>query len=392
MAHPNRRKARRRRFRRRTLPGAPPGILVPEPNAPHAELHVIAYGADGFVEQTTSRVEDIPGLLQKWPVVWVNVDGIGDTTVISEIGRLFNFHKLALEDVVHTHQRAKVDQYGNHLFAVARMPVTGADTPWHTEQISFFLGERYLVTFQEHPGGDCLDCVRLRIRTGMGKVRPAGPDYLMYALLDAILDNYFPLVEDCGERLDALEADTFERPTRDTMPRLHRIKRDLLMVRRAVWPMRDALNMLVRDPFPLVTDETRVYLRDCHDHTIQIIDLVESYRDVTSGLTDLYLSALGHRTNEIMRVLTVISTIFIPLTFIVGLYGMNFDFTRSPWNMPELHWQYGYPAVLLVMACVAGGLLLFFRRKGWLGAALPATIEDPDRDLQQISDSRTDSQ
>jgi len=368
----NRRRSRRRRFVRRTLPGAPPGILVPVVDAPQTVIRVLAYGPEGFLEKKIERVDEIPEIQKQWPVIWIDVDGLGDTTIISEIGRLFEFHKLALEDVVHTHQRAKVERYDRHLFAVARMPITMSDQPWRTEQISFFLGERYLVTFQERTGGDCLDCVRLRIRTGLGRVRPAGPDYLMYALLDAILDNYFPLVEDCGERLDVLETEAFERPASDTMSRLHQVKRDLLTVRRAVWPMRDALHVLLREESTLVTEETRVFLRDCHDHTIQIIDLVEAYRDVTAGLTDLYVSALGMRTNEIMRVLTVISTIFIPLTFIVGLYGMNFE------HMPELHMPNAYPIVLLVMLGISAGLLIWFHRSGWLRPMLSPPTESAE--------------
>ncbi|MCK6483258.1 MAG: magnesium/cobalt transporter CorA [Phycisphaerae bacterium] len=358
------RKRRRAEFRRRTLPGAPPGVLIPDPDAPRPAIQLMAFGPDAYEERPLDDVQTVRAALARWPVTWVNVDGVGDTTTVAEIGRMFGFHRLAMEDAVHVHQRAKVDQYPGYYFIVARMPPRemGGDT----EQISIFLGDKYVVTFQERSGGDCLDPVRLRIRTGISPVRRAGPDYLAYAILDTIVDHFFPLIEESSDRLEALESDVFPTPRRDVMARIHSIKRTLLTIRRAVWPLRDAMNTLLREQSPLITNETRVYLRDCHDHTIQIIDLVETCRDMASGLHDVYLSTLGHRTNEIMRVLTVFSAMFIPLTFIVGLYGMNFDPATSPWNMPELRWYWGYPLAMLLMAAVAATLLVYFRRKGWL--------------------------
>ena len=369
MSRKTRHQTRRRRhrepsFHRRTLPGAPPGILVPDTSAPRPVIQIMGYGPDGHEETTVTDVEAIRPFLARWPVTWVNVDGLGDTTVISDIGRLFNFHRLALEDVVHVHQRAKVDPYGTHYFVVGRMPHGDGDS----EQVSLFLGDRYVVTFQEKPGGDCLEPVRVRIRTGMSHLHKAGPDCLLYSLLDAIIDRYFPIIEEAGDRLDDLESDVLDHGERLSMGRLHGIKRSLLAVRRAVWPLRDALNTLIRDQTPLIKDETRVYLRDCHDHTIQIIDLLESYRDIASGLHDVHLTLIGHRTNEIMRVLTVISTIFIPLTFVAGIYGMNFNHDASPLNMPELHWRWGYPTIMLAMSAAAMAMLVYFRRKGWLWA------------------------
>jgi magnesium transporter len=365
-----RKQALRDEFRNRTEPGAPPGLVVPEPGAPSAEIRVLAFGPDGYEERVLSDVREVAVCQQKWPVVWVDVDGVGDAAVVSELGRLFNLHKLALEDVVHVHQRAKAEPYGDKYFVVARMP-SGGDGLL-TEQVSIFFGESFVLTFQERPGGDCFDTVRVRIRSGWGRQRSSRPDHLVYSLLDSIVDHYFPLVEDCGERLDALEdaeADpaTAAAPSREVMARIHGVKRDLLAIRRVIWPLRDALNALLRDPTPLIADETRFYLRDVHDHTVQIIDLVESYRDISSGITEVYLSALSQRTNEIMKVLTIISTIFIPLTFIVGIYGMNFDTGRSPWNMPELRWYLGYPMVWVVMVAVALPMVFFFRKRGWIG-------------------------
>lgn len=367
----DRKRSRKHRFHHRTLPGAPPGILVPDLHAPRPAVRVMAYGPDGCVEEDLRDVASLHGLLARWPVTWVNVDGLGDTTVVSEIGKVFGFHPLALEDVVHVHQRAKVEQYPGHYFIVARMPMpraaNGAETAaaqsaMETEQASIFFGKNFVVTFQERPGGDCLEPVRVRIRTGMSRLRATGPDRLVAALLDAIVDHYFPLLEESGDRLDAVEDEVLERPVPHVMGHIMDTKRELLVIRRAVWPLREAINTLLRDPTPLISDETRLYLRDCHDHTIQIIELLENYRDITSGLTDVYLSSVSNRTNEIMRVLTVFSTIFIPLTFIAGVWGMNFQ------QMPELRSRWGYPSALVLMAIVAGGLLLFFRRKGWLGS------------------------
>jgi len=367
-------RAKRRRrsphpeFHRRTEPGAPPGTLVPEPGAPPSRVDVMAYGPEGAMERTLERLDELPAILAKWPVVWINVDGVGDAATVSALGQLLHLHRLALEDVLHVHQRAKAEPYGDHYFVVARMPVP--HSPWESEQISIFFGANFVLTFQERPGGDCLDPVRVRIRAGWGHPRALRPDYLVYALLDSIVDHYFPFVETCGERLDDLEdvdLTALDRPLAEFVAQIHRIKRDLLAVRRVVWPLRDALNTLLRDQTALVADETRVYLRDVHDHTIQIIDLVESYRDIASGVTEIYLAAVSLRTNDIMKVLTIISTIFIPLTFLVGVYGMNFNTDRSPWNMPELNWYWGYPLIWLIMLAIAAAMLVSFWRRGWIG-------------------------
>lgn len=358
---------RRRQFKRRTQPGAPPGVLVSDPSAPRGCVSVLSFGPDGCHEQPIHDVAEIRTLLERWPLTWVNVDGVGDAGLVQEIGGLFGFHRLALEDVVHVHQRAKAERYGDALFVVAQMPV--AERTWDTEQISIFVGRNFVVSFQERPGGDCLEMVRNRIRSGMGRVKSAQPGHLLYGLLDTIIDNYFPLIEECGERLDVLEERVLGRPERGVMEQIMDVKRDLRMVRRAVWPLRDALNTLLREESPLIGDETRVYLRDCHDHTIQILDLLENYRELAAGLTDVYLSNVSNSTNEIMKVLTIISTVFIPLTFIVGVYGMNFDRDASPWNMPELGWPLGYPLVWLAMILIAAGQFVFFWRRGWIGRA-----------------------
>ena len=366
MASAQRSRRRKNRFVRRTQPGAPPGFLVPSLDAADLKIHAICFSMDACHDQRIQNLSDLRDLIEAWPVTWVNVDGLGDTTAIREIGELFQLHRLALEDVVHTHQRAKAESYADHYFIVARMPKCGLDA--QTEQLSMFVGRKFVITFQEAPDGDCLDVVRERIRGGLVGCRTTAPGYLAYAILDAIVDHYFPLVEEIGERIDHVEEQVFERPKPALMESIHRVKRDLQHLRRAVWPLRDAFTVLLRDESPLFSSETRVYLRDCHDHTIQIIDLLENYRDVTSGLTDVYLSNLSQRTNEIVKVLTIISTIFIPLNFIAGIYGMNFDPDASELNMPELRWRYGYLMVLSIMWLLGLVMVFAFWRRGWFGS------------------------
>jgi magnesium transporter len=266
--------------------------------------------------------------------------------------------------VVNVHQRAKVEEYGDELFIVARMADLGCGAA--TEQLSMFVGKNYVLTFQEEPG-DCWDPVRERIRKGVGRIRGAGPDYLAYALLDASIDAYYPVLEAFGERLDALEDAVLLRPDRGTIDSIHAMKSELLLLRRAIWPHREAIAHLSRDSTPLVTEATRIYLRDCYDHVVQIVDLVETYRELTADLKDLYMSAVSNRINETMRVLTIISTIFIPITFIAGIYGMNFDPSYSPFNMPELRWYLGYPFALGLMAVTGLGTLFYVWWQGWLG-------------------------
>lgn len=352
---------------RRTAPPAAPGTLVVEPNATKPVIHVLAYNSDKCTERdlrTASDLKQLPQIVEQHAVTWVNVQGLGDLDVVSRIGELFHLHPLALEDAINNHQRSKVEQYENHLFIVARMLEGGMTMA--SDQLGLFLGKNFVVTFQ-HLVGDCFDPLRERIRREWGIVRSTGPDYLAYAILDGVVDSYFPILEGFGDHIETLEEEIIRDVQSDAIARIHTVKSKLLILRRAIWPLREALHNLVRDPIPLITDDTRIYLRDCADHTFQIIDLVETYRELASNLMDLYHSALANRTNEVMQMLTVIATIFIPLTFIVGVYGMNFV------HMPELYWKYGYVTVWGIMAAVAGGLLWFFKRKGWLPVTLRPT-------------------
>jgi len=373
---------KKRRPRVRPPPGAAPGTLIIDPNAPPPAITVFAYGPEGYAEKKIKQVGDIAAYLNKWPVTWVNVDGLGDAEILEQLADIFCIHVLALEDIIYVHQRAKVEAYRDNQFIVARMVSLGKKV--ETEQVSFFLGTNYVLTFQER-AGDCFNPVRERIRKGGHRIRSTGADYLAYALLDSIVDAYYPLLEQYGERLDALQDVVITKPGKNTILLIHDVRRDLRVLRRAIWPLREVFNTLCRDPLPLITDDTRLFFRDCYDHTIQVVELVETYREIGSDLSDLYLSSISNRMNEVMRVLTIIATIFIPLTFIAGVYGMNFDPETSPWNMPELRWYMGYPFSILLMILSAFGMLFFFWRKGWIGSR---NLHSTDNE-EEIDDART---
>ncbi|MCK6550702.1 magnesium/cobalt transporter CorA [Myxococcota bacterium] len=375
------RHAKRRRAKiapkRRSLPGTSPGTLNADPLAPKPVLSLISYGEGHFEERRLDKADDVAPFLRGPHKLWLDVEGLGDAETVRRIGELFALHPLALEDVLNVHQRAKAESYGTHLFVVLRM-ASRDEERLETEQAAIFLGERFVITFQEDLEGDSFEPVRERLRTNNGRMRLLGSDYLAYALIDAIVDHYFPVLERYGDRLDVAEEQVIAEPTRQTLDVIHEMKRELLTLRKSFWPLREAINGLVRDAHPLIKDETRLYLRDILDHITQIIDIIETYREIVSGLMDVYLSSLSNRMNEVMKLLTVISTIFIPLTFIAGIYGMNFDPKVSPWNMPELEWAWGYPFALLLMGGTAAALLVFFRRKGWLGGADVLVPPKPD--------------
>ena len=350
-------------FRQRSPPGSAPGTLISHPDAAPPVLRVIGYGPETFEEIEVSSPKELAGLRGRWPVLWVDATGVGDADAVAEIGEMFNLHRLALEDVVNVHQRPKVEEYPETLFAVARMASLGERVD--TEQVSLFLGEGWLLTFQER-AGDVWEPVRNRLRVGRGRIRAAGADYLFYAVLDAVVDGYYPVLEEFGARLEFLEEEVIDDPREELVGVIHAARRDALALRQSVWPMRESMGQLYRDEFRLISPDNRIYIRDAYDHAIQVIDLLENYREMASALLDVYLSSVSHRMNEVMKVLTIIATIFIPLTFIAGIYGMNFDPEASPWNMPELNWYWGYPAVWAVMIVVTLGLIWFFRRRRWL--------------------------
>jgi len=372
------------RRHRRSPPGSSPGTVTVEPCAGAPRIDVTSFGASAdpatITRQALASIEDLPPMPTGHTVRWINVAGLGDAAVLRAIGQRFDIHPLALEDIANTLQRPKVEAYESFLFIVTRVPAPsaaarpgagedrrprGRDAVLVTEQLAICMGEDFVLTFQESDQ-DLFAPVRERLKSGSGRLRSRGVDYLMYALIDAAVDAYFPLLEAYGERVEDLETDVITKRDIDQIGRIHDMKRNLLTARRAVWPQREMLNAIIRDAGTRGCEETKVFLRDCYDHTIQLMDMIETYREITSGLIDMQLASQSNRMNEIMKILTIIATIFIPLSFIVGVYGMNFS-TDSPWNMPELKWRYGYRAVWALMIAIAAGLLVWFRRRGWIG-------------------------
>ncbi len=348
---------------RRTAPGSAPGTLFHDPEAPEAQIRVMAYNGEDLTESGVDSVDAIAAYREKWPTVWVHVEGLGDLEPLRRLGELFGIHQLVLEDVVNLEQRAKAEPYKDQLFVVARAPL--AADQFGTRQVSLILGQGFVLTFTPGPG-DCFEPVRERLRKGRGRIRGAGADYLLYALLDSVIDSYFPVLESAGESLEQLEEIVMAGQDRNAPHLIHVMKGALLSLRRDVWPHRELFAALIRDAEEMISPETSLFLRDCQDHAVQIIELIETYREVCADLLNTHLSSVSNRMNEVMKVLTIIATIFIPLGFIAGLYGMNFDTGISALNMPELGWRYGYLFCLGIMALVAGGLLWYFKRRGWL--------------------------
>ncbi|AFY81013.1 magnesium/cobalt transporter CorA [Oscillatoria acuminata] len=352
-------------------PGSIPGTLIIEEDAVIPTIVAIDYCEDNSTRVLIKTPEECIPYLDSQSMSWLDVQGLGSEAILQGIGTVFHLHPLLLEDIVNVPQRPKVEDYEGHLVIIARMVMLKehrpdpTDASFISEQVSFVLGKSYLLTVQEEPEHDCFDTVRDRIRTNKGAIRKQGADYLAYTLLDAIIDGFFPVLEAYGERMEALESEVVANPSPHTLKKIYKIKRELLTLRRAIWPQRNAINRLIRDGSPLISDEVRIYLRDCYDHTIQVLDIVETYRELAGGLMEVYLSSISNQTNEVMKLLTVVSSIFIPLTFIVGVYGMNFNPERSPWNMPELNSYWGYPSVLAVMMAIAIVMIFLFWRRGW---------------------------
>lgn len=329
-------------------------------------ITLMEYDAAGVRELKYEKIEDVFVCRDNPKVSWINIDGLGDEDALHRLAAHFGLHPLAVEDVLHTEQRPKIEPFPEHLFIVAQMVYLGKDDCIQGEQVSMFLSRNYLITIQEESEYDVFDGVRTRVRRNGSAVRQSGPDFLAVALLDAVIDQFFPVLEALGEAIEEFEEKVIGGPGRHSLRQLHDFKRTLLQLRRSAWPQREVIGSLGRDETGLIQEKTKPYLRDCYDHTIQMMDMIESDRDVLAGLMDLYVSSLSIRTNEIMRVLTVVSSIFIPLTFIAGVYGMNFDSAAGPLNMPELHSPYGYVICWAIMIAIAVAQLIFFYRKGWL--------------------------
>ena len=353
----------RLRVKRRAVPtGAAPGTLATDPDAKPPEIRVMAYGPDEVIERELAPGQDVRAIGEDFPVLWVNVDGLGDAEGLRLLAEGFGAHSLAIADAINLGQRAKMERYGRQVFIVLRMPLPGING---TEQVSLLVGEGFVLSMQEQ-SGDVFEPVRDRIRKKIGRIRDSGPAFLAYALIDAVIDGYFPVLEALGDELDTLEDEVFDDPDKETLARLHGLKRELVNLRKAIWPHRDLLAALQRETEDLISEEIQHYIRDVYDHVVRIIDLTEALREVAIDLMSTYLTMVSNRMNEVMKVLTVVATIFIPLGFIAGVYGMNFDTTISRWNMPELSWAFGYPAVLLFMLAAAGGMLFYMRSRRWL--------------------------
>ncbi len=352
-----------RLLKRQSKPaGLPPGTLiyVGERKVETVRITYIDYDEQNFAEKQVSNIEDCFAFKTTPTVTWINIDGLHDVQIIEKLGRKFELHPLVLEDILHTGQRPKLEDFEKYIFIVFTMlTCTGDNQTVETEQVSIVLGPNFVISFQEKLG-DVFDQIRDRIRNAKGRIRKMGPDYLAYSLIDAIVDGYFIILEKLGEKVEFLEEQLVTEPTEQTLQQIHRLKREMIVLRKSVWPLREVISSLQRTESSLIKDSTGIYLRDVYDHTIQIMDTIESFRDIISGMVDLYLSSISNRMNAVMKVLTIIATLFIPLTFIAGVYGMNFKY------MPELGWRWGYVAVLLVMTVVAVVMLIYFRKKKWL--------------------------
>ncbi len=349
--------------RRSQKVGLPPGTLVYTGDRPGKEVEITVawYNGQDYHETRHQGFRECPLDLDASRVTWINVDGIHQVSNLENLGECYHLHPLVLEDILNPEQRPKVEDYGDYLFIILKMLLLKENTDGLlTEQISIILGKNFVISFQEDDQ-DIFDPVRQRLKLGKGRIRGAGADYLAYTLLDLVVDHYFVILERLGDIIEDLEDELVANPTPATLNRIHRLKRDMIVLRKSVWPLREVVSQLERRESPLIKDSTNLYLKDLYDHVIQVIDNIETFRDILAGMLDIYLSSLSNRLNEVMKVLTMIATIFIPLTFIAGVYGMNFK------HMPELDWPWGYYSALLVMAMVSVGMILYFRKKGWLG-------------------------
>ncbi len=350
----------RRSKKRSGKTGLPPGTLVPTgtDRTDEARISLMDYDETHFKEEVIPKIEESFPFKESPTVTWINIDGVSNPDLVETLGKHFGIHPLVLEDIVTTAQRPKMEDFGDYIYVVLKMLYLEKDEVV-SEQVSIILGPNFVISFQEKPG-DVFDPLRERLRNAKGRVRKMGADYLTYVLVDMIVDNYFAILENFGERIEYIEDELIDKPSPDKLQVIHTLKRELIFLRKSVWPLRELISGLERSESPLIADTTPIYLRDVYDHTIQVIDTVESHRDMVSGMLDTYLSSVSNRMNEVMKVLTIIATIFIPITFVAGIYGMNFV------NMPELAWPWGYFGALGVMGCIGATMVIYFKRKGWL--------------------------
>ena len=343
--------------------GLPPGTLVHigEKKVGEPKITIIDYDEANFQEREVKTVEECFSFREKPTVTWINVEGVHQVEVVEKLGNCFGLHALVLEDILNTDQRPKMEVYGDYIYIVLKMLYGGdVNHPMETEQVSLILGLNFVISFQEGKEGDVFDPVRERIRSGKGLIRKMGSDYLAYSLIDMIVDSYFLILERLGEKIELLEEELVVHPTTTTLHGIQKFKNEMIFMRRVVWPLREVISGLRRKESPLIKETTDIYLRDVYDHTVQVMDAIEVYREMLSGMLDIYLSSVSNRLNSVMKVLTIIATIFMPLTFIAGIYGMNFKY------MPELEWRWGYPTIWLIVMIIGISMLIYFKKKKWL--------------------------
>jgi len=346
----------------RTGIGLPPGTLVytGERKADKVKITEIVYDESEIQEKEVKDVEECFAPKDKPSVRWINIDGIHQLDIIEKVGKHFNLHPLVLEDIVNREQRPKMEDLGDYVFIVLKMfQFDEMEKRTKAEQISLVLTSDCVISFQESEG-DVFDPIRTRLRENKGRIRKMGADYLVYSLIDAVVDNYFGILERLGETVEEIEDKVVVSPTPEVLQSIHSLKREMILLRKSVWPLREVINRLERWESPLIGNAIEIYFRDVYDHTIQVIDAIETFRDILSGMLDIYLSSISNRMNEVMKVLTIIATIFIPLTLVAGIYGMNFKF------MPELEQPWGYPMAYLVMFAISLVMIVYFRRKKWI--------------------------
>lgn len=342
--------------------GLPPGTLIHigDKKTENVEITLINYDEAQYQEREIKKIEECFPFRDKPTVTWININGIHDAEIMGKIGEYVGLHPLLLEDIMNTDQRPKIEDFGDYIFIILKMIYYNEKkNEIEIEQVSLILGLNFVISFQEREG-DVFNPIRERIRRGKGKMRKSGADYLAYTLIDAIVDNYFVILEGTGEKIEEMEEKLVANPTPNTLQGIHNLKRDMIFLRKSVWPLREVISGLERTESSLIEESTGIYLRDVYDHSIQVIDTIETFRDMISGMLDIYLSSISNKMNEVMKVLTIIATIFIPLTFIAGIYGMNFVY------IPELQLRWGYFATLFIMAVVSIIMLIYFRKKKWL--------------------------
>lgn len=342
--------------------GLPPGSIVHIGNkrAEKTKITIVDYNEEQFQEKEVKTVKECCPYKEKPTITWINIDGVHEVKIIEELGKIYNFHPLILEDIVDTDQRPKIKDFGDYIFIILKMHYYDKENnEIKIEQVSLIFGKNYVISFQEREG-DVFDSIRERIRNNIGRIRKARADYLIYALMDAIIDNYFTILEKLGEETEDLEAKVIKDPVPANLQIIYKLKSELIFLRKSVWPLREVISILEKGESVLIDKSTNIYLRDIYGHTIQVMDTVETLRDVISGTLDVYLSSVSNKMNEIMKVLTIIATIFIPLTFIAGVYGMNFQY------MPELKWVWAYPLILSVMLIIGIVMVIFFKKRKWM--------------------------